>query len=127
MSDVESQTGGMITKSWLSRAERGDIGHLEQQQLRLISLARIYGAPAEIMFALGGLDIPLPQLPDEETAEWLREILQNPVAISALHKVWKLPPPARDRAFTLLSFSCDWLSESLEEYREKIMEVVTHT
>jgi transcriptional regulator with XRE-family HTH domain len=88
--DVEKETDGIVTKTWLSRFERGENQTVESQRLRLIVLARLYGVLPEFLLALAGLPFDVPDLPNE--LEWVRRLLKKPEVLLFLSQLGKLAP-----------------------------------
>jgi transcriptional regulator with XRE-family HTH domain len=111
MREVEELTKRKIKKSWLSRAERGDIGEPIEQQSRLIILAKLFNAPPEQLLLMAGLDMSV-EFP--ASFQWAEEtIRQHPEAISLIHKVSTCDPTHQNQLISLLNHNCDWFMENL--------------
>jgi hypothetical protein len=111
MREVDELTNRKIKKSWLSRAERGDIGEPIEQQSRLIVLAKLYNAPPEQLLLMAGLDMSV-EFP--ASFQWAEEtIRQHPEVISLIHKVATCDPAHQKRLISLLNHNCDWFLENL--------------
>jgi hypothetical protein len=113
MREVDELTNRKIKKSWLSRAERGDIGEPIEQQSRLFILAKLYNAPPEQLLLMAGLDMSV-EFP--ASFQWAEEtIRQHPEAISLIHKVSTCDPSHQKRLISLLNHNCDWFLENIPE------------
>jgi len=113
MREVDELTNRKIKKSWLSRAERGDIGEPIEQQSRLIILAKLYNAPPEQLLLMAGLDMSVEFPASFQWAE--KTVRQHPETISLIHKVATCDPTHQKRLISLLNHNCDWFLENIPE------------